>query len=200
MKFTYLVEVEVDRDEGKFVGRDEISDIIAEGVESAAESAELSGLGIDASSSYSVTNVSVDELDNKTLKEAYKAYDAHVARDTPGDPELRKKIKSLHSQLKNLNRVLDSVKEQNRSLLEEQEQGATRIFQKSYFDEKTTYISEDEPITFRYSDDDEFRGSFAVGFSVDGNDGRLEIRTNGWADLLVQPQSGNVILVKAVHR
>jgi len=58
VKFSFIVEVEVERVEGKFASRDEIDETIAEWLESADEGT-VDGIGADGESSYEVTSWSV---------------------------------------------------------------------------------------------------------------------------------------------
>lgn len=201
-KFTMLVEVEVERDSGKFAGRDEIFEKL-EAVVDEVSSADLSGLGADSSSEYSVVDVQISELEARELKGIYRDYDNAVIADVPGDAELRKENKHLRSKLKELNRVLNEVKDRNIKLLEKQEQGATRIFQRDtaeYRAEgKRTYIDDKTPITFMWGDNDS-TSSVNIEFMAAENGCTFEIRSNGWADLLVQPNSSNVIFVKIQER
>jgi hypothetical protein len=62
MRFTYLVEVEVERDEGLFAGRDEIGDEITAALEG-ADPGTISGVGANSTSSYSVVSFDVSEYE-----------------------------------------------------------------------------------------------------------------------------------------
>ena len=59
-KFTFTVEVEVERTSGKFATRDEMADTIREWIEGADEGS-LSGIGPDGDSEYETTGWTVDE-------------------------------------------------------------------------------------------------------------------------------------------
>lgn len=59
-KFTFTVEVEVERTEGKFASRDEMSEAIIDNVRD-SDPGELYGLGADGASTYEVTSWEVEE-------------------------------------------------------------------------------------------------------------------------------------------
>jgi hypothetical protein len=61
MKFTYTVEVEVERDYGLFASRDEISEEIKDALEG-ADPGEVSGVGANGDSTYSVVSFDVTEV------------------------------------------------------------------------------------------------------------------------------------------
>jgi hypothetical protein len=61
MIIRYTVEVEVERESGLFVGRDEISEKLTEAINEGLDAADLSGLGANADSEYNVTNVEINE-------------------------------------------------------------------------------------------------------------------------------------------
>lgn len=61
MRFTYTVEVEVRRESGLFVGRDEIGEAIVGALESAESDVALDGLGANGDSEYSIESYSVQE-------------------------------------------------------------------------------------------------------------------------------------------
>lgn len=63
MKFTYSIEVDVERVTGKFVGRDELSTTISEALESALGDLDLTGLGADGDSEYDVDSSDVSETE-----------------------------------------------------------------------------------------------------------------------------------------
>lgn len=58
MKFTFTVEVEVERTEGKFAPKDEIADQLREAVEY-ANPGTVDGVGADGDSNYEVTDWNV---------------------------------------------------------------------------------------------------------------------------------------------
>lgn len=60
MRFTFTVEVEVERVEGKFASRDEIADVIAEAL-GEANPENIDGIGTDGGGEYEVTLWEVDE-------------------------------------------------------------------------------------------------------------------------------------------
>lgn len=60
MKFTFTVEVEVERTTGKFASRDEIAEQILEWIEGCNEG-EISGVGADCESEYEIAEWSAGE-------------------------------------------------------------------------------------------------------------------------------------------
>lgn len=60
MLFEYKITVEVERESGKFAGRDEIDDVIRQAIEDGVQYIDLSGLGADGTSVYTVTDTTVD--------------------------------------------------------------------------------------------------------------------------------------------
>ena len=57
MKFTFLVEVEVDRIEGKFVSRDEIAEVLMDEI----TAADPGSMAVGAGSEYETTSFEVSE-------------------------------------------------------------------------------------------------------------------------------------------
>lgn len=58
MRFTYAVEVEVDREQGKFASKDDLNTEIEEALNQ-ANPQEISGVGADGDSIYTVTEFTV---------------------------------------------------------------------------------------------------------------------------------------------
>jgi hypothetical protein len=61
MRITFQVEVELEREQGKFAGREEIVDAIEEWIQMADEG-EVEGVGADGESTYTVTSWAVSEV------------------------------------------------------------------------------------------------------------------------------------------
>lgn len=61
MHFTYTVEVDVERVQGKFTTRDEISEAIITALEQVQSDIDLDSLGPDSNSEYEVTDFSINE-------------------------------------------------------------------------------------------------------------------------------------------
>lgn len=59
-RFTFTVEVEVNRTAGKFASRDEMADAIREAIEG-ADPGELDGLGPDGETNYTVDSWEVSD-------------------------------------------------------------------------------------------------------------------------------------------
>jgi hypothetical protein len=69
VRFTYTVEVEVERVEGKFASRDEVAEQLQEALES-ADPGSIDGIGSDGTSGYEVTSWSVDEQPQQRTRKA----------------------------------------------------------------------------------------------------------------------------------
>jgi hypothetical protein len=67
-RFTVILEVEVERTEGKFASRDEIAEAIQEALANAGEGESLSGIGADGNSEYEITSSVVVEVADETPK------------------------------------------------------------------------------------------------------------------------------------
>lgn len=61
-QFTFTVTIELERTEGKFAARDEMSEQLVEWLENANEQ-DLYGLGADGESTYTVEAWNVEEVD-----------------------------------------------------------------------------------------------------------------------------------------
>jgi hypothetical protein len=72
-RFTVILEVEVERTEGKFASRDELAEAIQEALANVSEGESLSGLGADGTSEYEIISSEVVEVaDEQPKKEAAK--------------------------------------------------------------------------------------------------------------------------------
>lgn len=60
MRFSYVIEVEVERTEGKFASRDEVAEQLQEALEG-ADPSSIDGVGADGTSSYEVSSWDVQE-------------------------------------------------------------------------------------------------------------------------------------------
>jgi ABC-type phosphate/phosphonate transport system permease subunit len=67
VRFTYLVEVEVERTEGKFASREEVEEQITDALES-ADPGSVDGIGADGDSSYEVTSWDVQPQEQPKRK------------------------------------------------------------------------------------------------------------------------------------
>lgn len=68
MNFTFTVEVSVERVQGKFAGRDEISERILDEIQGALDNIDLNGIGADSESEYEVADSSVDEQEQPKIR------------------------------------------------------------------------------------------------------------------------------------
>lgn len=203
---TFIVEVDVERDQGLFAPRDEISDKIIEALDEAENSIDLTGLGAQGNSDYSVSSFVTEAVDtsHKEGRDRLMEYDAQVVAELPGDAQLRADNKRLRAELKELNKVLDSVKDRNIKLQEQQDerqaQERTRIWYADAVARRSDYKSyipdgKHDLVFFQYGErDDE---TLAFEFQEDGS---IEVRNQGWTQLTVVPQSSNVIVLKMAAR
>ena len=60
--YQFNVTVEVERESGKFAGRDEIEEALMEGIESGVDGASLDGLGADGESTYTIEDISIEAI------------------------------------------------------------------------------------------------------------------------------------------
>lgn len=201
-KYVFLVEVEVERDSGKFAGRDEISEKIAEALADAAESADLSGLGADSSSEYSVTQTDVGYLESKDLKSVYAEYDAAVIAELPGDPKLRTELKTQKNLLAQSQRHVSKLLDQVRELTEQRDVGKTRVYQQAEPHSLTSprvYLADGpyDSVHFERSED-HWHDRWDVKLEEDGV---LLVRTDTMGeDMVIIPRSSNEVRIKMVAR
>ena len=66
MRFAYLVTVDAERIEGKFAGRDEVGEELSSAIEG-ADPGSIDGIGADGTSSYEVSDWTVEEVDEDEL-------------------------------------------------------------------------------------------------------------------------------------
>lgn len=59
MQLTFEVSIEVEHQQGKFVPKDELADLILEALDEAANNVDLDGLGPDSTSTYDIIDVAV---------------------------------------------------------------------------------------------------------------------------------------------
>jgi hypothetical protein len=71
-RFTVILEVEVERTEGKFASRDEMAEAIQEALANVGEGESLSGLGADGDSEYEIISSVVVEVSDETPQKEAK--------------------------------------------------------------------------------------------------------------------------------
>lgn len=71
-RFTVIIEVELERTEGKFASRDEMAEAIQESFAGACEGESLSGLGADGASEYEIISSVVVEVADETTNKGAK--------------------------------------------------------------------------------------------------------------------------------
>jgi hypothetical protein len=198
--FHFLVEVDVERDTGKFVGRDEIADAIASALEDGADMASLSGLGADSASEYSVQSTNVSYMEKKELREAYDTYDQARIDEAPTDAELVKAVKDAVVARNTAEARIVQLEAQVARLQEERKVGETRVYQiqgSSYSDPKIYLAdSQHDPIYFQRTE--QWSDRWHVYMAKDGS---LQIRTDTMGDYMcVVPKSSNEFEVRMVKR
>lgn len=198
--FHFLVNVDVDRESGKFAPRDEMSEIIVAEIEQAAESAQLSGIGADGNSEYVVQQVEVSELDNKALRAIWKNNEHRVAEELPGDQALRNTNKRLRKNLKDSEARTDRLQAKLDDLRAERKAGKTTIWHtpmgNSFEEAARNYIPDGEYDRITFSIGDGWEDTIDVHRIPDG----IEVCLNamGSRDMVVKPRSGNVVRVEGM--
>lgn len=71
-RFSVVIEVQVERTEGKFASRDEIAEAVQEALANAGEGETLSGLGVDGTSEYEIISSEVVEVSDDTKEGGIK--------------------------------------------------------------------------------------------------------------------------------
>lgn len=126
--FTYIVTVETEREKGKFAGRDEISDKITDAINDAENSIDVTGIGPDSDSDYTVTLFGVEELEKKDLKTVNAEYDQVVAAERDPDSIVRDKLKTANARVRELEAQVSRLKGDLEKKAEEASETATRIW------------------------------------------------------------------------
>jgi hypothetical protein len=202
MQLTYLVTIEVERDSGMFASRDDISEILSEEIQSSAESASLSGLGPRSDSEYSVSDASVEEMDSKAIRQAWRDNERYVAGQKLSDDAASKEIKRLSTELKKSEERGKSFQRDIQRLLQKQEQEATRIYQtdSSHLGQSSprTYLKDGEYDRVHFSYGDDWDHEFQIHIDSDGH---LVIRNTSFDyEMAVAPQSSNEIKIVRIER
>ena len=177
----FLVDVDVERESGKFAGRDEITDAIQTAMEEGIESAQLDSLGADADSVYNITGQGVEPLDNKRLKALWEQNEKLVVEDILGAKErreLKRKIRELEADVRGLKSALEEKKAEELS-------ERTSIHTESY-GVPATNLPDDSNVRFHIGD--------RVYVDVSIKNDRLEL--NGSEPLYIKPQSSNYFAIK----
>jgi hypothetical protein len=187
---TYLVDVDVEHETGKFASRDEISEVLQEAIQSAIEEADLNGLGMDGTSEYTIANQELVELTRKDQKEIWD--DAHVAvvQELPGDAELRAENKRLREEAAKADARLASLQEDVQRLLSERNNGVvhSRVSVDNWRDRSVRYLKDDARVKFHFG-----YMMMREYIAVTLKDDELEIY--GTESIVLTPQSGNVVCV-----
>jgi hypothetical protein len=197
--YHFLVEVDVERESGKFAGRDEISEKLAEAISEGVDNADLYGIGSDSSSTYLVESSESSYMEKKELRALYEKYDAAVIAELPGDAELRKTVKEQHLALRELQAANERMQQQIKLYEYESEDGKTDVYisERDGIIEKRTYLPDGnyDRVTFRIKDCE-------ITIGLRENKTVLEVRneTMTAGRLGVFPRSGNEMHMKVVDR
>lgn len=197
--YHFLVEVDIERESGKFASRDDISEAIAEALNDAPEQADLSSLGADSDSTYSVVQTDVTYMEKKELKDAYARYDAAVIAELPGDPELRADLKHQKTLLAQSQRHLAAALEQIEMYKRKAEEGKTDVYisERDGIIEKRTYLPDGkwDRVTFVLNGSE-----ITVGLREEKS--VLEIRQESMhrGNMAFMPRSGNEVHMVVVPR
>jgi len=198
--YTFLVTADVERESGMHASRDDIADRIDEALAEAVGNADLTGLGPQSNSDYTMSEFEVRAMERKELKDAMREHDDMVVADYPGDKALQEELKLTTAALEDERRFRRAAEEKLRKINEHVEQGKTRIYQRRSGDRDAvaTYLADGQydGVTFQYGED-RHDGSFEVSLL----DGILEIRSNAMGDqLAIVPWSGNVVRLQILPR
>lgn len=193
-EFKFLVSVSTDRESGLIASRDDQSERIAEAIEEAVESADLSGIGARSDSVYAVSEHDVWELDKKDEKEMRAEYEERVRAEEPDDKTLRRELKQAKDDAKHWKDMFERQKKITDQLLEDPSLKPTKVYQRKSGDRDAPaiYLADGryDSVTFQYGED-RHEGSYDVALV---GEGELEIRSQSMGDqLVVIPWSGNVV-------
>ena len=195
----FVVEVEVERESGLFASRDEISEKVQDSIESGIEDVDLSGLGANSDSQYSVVSYGAEEVDNKQIKAEWSENEHRVREELPGDPELRNKVKSLthevRDKVQSIRRLQAEIEEAN----QKREIGRSFVYSQEGYQSPRVYLPDGEydRIYVQFGEREDQR--FTLKRTAEG---RIEIHMDsmGWHEMMVQPLSGNGVCVVPVPR
>lgn len=196
----YVVEVEVERESGLFASRDDISEKITEAIENAVEAdADLSGLGANSDSQYSVSSFGIIEVDNKQITAEWRANEERVREELPGDAELRSAVKSLRAEVREKVDAIRRLQREINEANEERELGRTGIYSQEGYQSPKVYMPDGiyDRVYFQYGERDDER------FSLKRTErGAIEIHMDamGHHEMMVLPLSGNGIQIVPVPR
>ena len=195
----FVVEVEVERESGLFAGRDEIAEKVQEAIEAGIEDVDLSGLGANSDSQYSVVEFGLTEVDNKQLKAEWRENEHRVREALPGDAELRNQVKALSHEVRE---KVDAIRRLQREIdeaAEERETGRTNVYLQEGYHKPKEYLPDGEfdRIYFQFGERDDER--FALQRTKQG---LVEIRMDGMSsyEMMVSPYSGNVLHIVPVPK
>lgn len=190
----FVLEVEVERETGKFASRDEISEKLTEAIAS-IEDADLGALGSDGDSVYTITSWTAEEIDNKQLKEEWKHNEHRVREALPGDADLRKRVRALTYEVRekvNEIRRLQGAMEK----MEEVRAGEPTSISYGSGRKGRIFIPDGEFDDVRYSTGDSWDQELVLTKVKDG----FEIRSNDFGQQMVAvPMSGNLMRVIVVE-
>jgi hypothetical protein len=198
--FTYLVEVETNRDSGLIVSRDDQSEKIIEALEQ-ADTADLSGLGARSDSEYSVTLVGVTELEKRDLKQINSEYEESVRAAEPTDKELRLELKSAKLQIESLQSQVKGLQAIQDALMSDVAHKPSRIYQEDSTAPRRsagrpeaalrTYLDDGEHDRVLFAYGDAWEERFEVALKPDNS---IELRSTG-GSMLIQPIGGNSVRI-----
>lgn len=185
--FKFLVEVDLERETGKFASRDDMSEAISSALEDAENGIDVTGLGPDSSSEYTVSVFGITELDNKEERKLWAGYAVAVAAEAPSDAEVRAELKQAKKDLaelkeKNLRLIL-----KNEDIAKEREVDKSRIFSMNYVADRKRYLPEGDRVRFELEDSHSY-----VDVSIKGD--VLELHSS--SALIMTPNSSNVLHIR----
>lgn len=196
-KIAYLVEIEVERESGKFAGRDEISAALCEALTDAPDNADLSSLGSDGTSQYNVSFTEITELDKKELKALWKDSEARVLAELPGDASLRLEVKALKRMLRLEAIKVDNLQNRLDNTRKVRDEGKTSVwYNHGHDDETRVYIPDGQYDRVRFSIPSEGRYAEYVDIGVGELDDKRVVTVHGSRALLIRPNASNTLTVE----
>lgn len=201
IKAQYLVSIEVERESGMFAGRDEISEAVMAELEGAPLEANLSSLGAQSNSEYTVVSVEVDEIDNQQIRDLWRVSQKRMLAELPGDEDLRREVKALRAEIRNKTEEIHKLLDAKDKRQAEHDKGATRIYIPAGYgtEELNQYLPDQRHDRIRFELGlwrHEPRADY-VECSIEEINGKAVLQLHGSTALALKLNSSNVLYVAA---
>lgn len=195
-KIAFLIEIEVERESGKFASRDEIAAAICETLTDAPDGAAMDSLGANGDSIYNVTHTDITELDKKALKELWKHNEERVLAELPGDAALRASNKRLKRLLDIISRKVDDMQKRLDDTRKVRDEGKTSIwYNHGHEDETKVYLPDGRYDRIRFAFPDEHGSGEYIDFGITELDEKRLVSVHGSRALALLPNSSNTLYV-----